>query len=109
MYSGRELSPTLIVWVLNEFKITSTTPNYEDPILSQFILEHISQHQDDQERADYGMNSMFYSAMFGYTEVIKRRIINWKDVNEEFGSGVTALHTAAENGEFGFPFFLFLK
>ena len=109
MYSGRELTPLLIVWVLNEFKITSTTPNYEDPILSQLILEHISQHQDDQERADSGMNSMFYAAMFGYTEVIKRRITNWKDVNEEFGSGVTALHTAAENGEFGFPFFLFLK
>jgi len=51
-------------------------------------------NEDDQERADSGMNSMF-----GYTEVIKRRITNWKDVNEEFGSaGITALHTAAENG-----------
>ena len=66
--------------------------------------------QDDQERADSEMNSMFYAAMFGYTEVIKRRITDWKDVNEEFGSaGITALHTAAENGEFGIPFFLFLK
>ena len=116
MYSGKECSPLEIVWSLNEFKITKshteakcTHADYEDPILSQFILEHISQHQDDQERADSGMNSMFYAAMFGYTEVIKRRITNWKDVNEEFGSGVTALHTAAENGEFGFPFFLFLK
>ena len=106
MYSGREWPPLNIVWVLNEFKITSATPNYEDPILSQFILEHISQEQDE---AESGMNSMFYAAVFGYTEVIKRRITNWKDVNEEFGSGVTALHTAAENGEFGFPFFLFLK
>ena len=79
--------------------------------MSQFILlQHISQDQDDQERADSGMNSMFYAAMFGYTEVIKRRITNWKDVNEEFGSaGITALHAAAENGEFGIPVFPFLE
>ena len=109
MYSGRELTPFLIVWVLNEFKITSTTPNYEDPILSQFILEHISQDQEDQETAESGRNSMFYAAMFGYTEVIKRRITNWKDVNEGFGEGVTALHMAAENGEFGIPVFPFLE
>ena len=117
MYSGKECSPLDIVWSLNEFKITNShteakcaDADYEDPILSQFILEHISQDQDDQERADSEMNSMFYAAMFGYNEVIKRRITNWKDVNEEFGSaGITALHTAAENGEFGIPFFLLLK
>ena len=116
MYSGKECSPLDIVWSLNEFKITKSHTeaecahaDYEDPILSQFILEHISQDQDDQERADSEMNSMFYAAMFGYTEVIKRRITNWKDVNEEFGSGVTALHMAAENGEFGIPFFPFLE
>ena len=116
MYSGKECSPLDIVWSLNEFKITKSHTeaecahaDYEDPILSQFILEHISQDQDDQERADSEMNSMFYAAMFGYTEVIKRRINNWKDVNEEFGEGVTALHMAAENGEFGIPVFPFLE
>ena len=107
MYSGNEWPPLNIVWVLNEFKITSATPNYEDPILSQFILEHISQEQDE---AESGMNSMFYAAVFGYTEVIKRKITNWKDVNEESDdSGTTALHLAAENGEFAIPFFLSLN
>ena len=114
MYSGKECSPLEIVWSLNEFKITKshteakcTHADYEDPILSQFILEHISQEQDE---AESGMNSMFYAAMFGYTEVIKRKITNWKDVNEESDdSGTTALHLAAENGEFAIPFFLSLN
>ena len=112
MYSGNEWPPLNIVWVLNEFKITyvddvkSPHPDFEDPILSQFILEHISQEQDE---AESGVNSMLYAAMFGYTEVIKRKITNWKDVNAESDSGVTALHMAAENGEFEMSFFLFLK
>ena len=49
--------------------------------LSQFILlQHISQDQEDQETADSGRNSMFYAAMFDYTEVLKRKITNLKDI-----------------------------
>ena len=107
MYSGRELTPFLIVWVLNEFKITSTTPNYEDPILSQFILEHISQDQEDLETAESGRNSMFYAAMFDYTEVLKRKITNLKDIKCRRPFRINC--TVEKNGKLAILFFLSFK
>ena len=117
MYSGKELSPLGIVWKLNEFKVTyedETTkekpvPDYEDPILSKFILEHITQDQEmDSETGHNSMfyATMFYAAMFGYPEVIKKRITNCKDINAEDGSGGTVLHHAAENGHLDIVKFL---